>query len=275
MVETARLERPRLSRGTVDLREELVGAVKRDDFALEYQPLIDLQNGSIAAVEALLRWRHPLLGTIPVADYLPIAEETGLIVPIGERVLDEACRQLRTWHLGFSRLPSLSVSINISLRQLGEPGFVKGVAAALDRWEILAEWLTLELSPGCGTLVGPATALAHLGVSLVLDDFGAGDTLLDLRVLPITGVKLHAAFVTAAAGPVEEGVFAEALLAIAQARRVTTMGKGVETRAQARRLANLGCDLAQGYLYSKPLGPEGIGTLLSRGVSAGGARALG
>lgn len=274
MAEMARSDRTRPPREAVDLRQELDLAVKRNDFALEYQPLIDLQTGAIAAVEALLRWRHPLLGTIPVGDYLPIAEENGLIVPIGERVLEEACRQLRTWHLGFSRLPSLSVSINVSPRQLGEPGFADGVAAALERAEVLAEWLTLELAPGCGVHAEMAAALAELGVRLVLDDFGAGNTLLDLRSLPIGGVKLHAAFVTTAAGSREEGVFAEALLSIAQARGVMTMGKGVETRAQARRLANLDCDLAQGFLYSKPLGPEGIGTLLSRGILSGGARAL-
>jgi EAL domain-containing protein (putative c-di-GMP-specific phosphodiesterase class I) len=267
-------ERPRLARGPVDLRSELEQAVERNDFGLEYQPIIDLQTGAIAAVEALLRWRHPLLGTIPIADYLPIAEETGLIVPIGERVIEAACRQLRTWHLGFSRLPSLAVSVNLSPLQLGAPGFPAFVAECLERNDVMAEWLGLELAPGCGSLVEPAQELAGIDVRLCLDDFGAGDTLLDLLRLPISAVKLHAPFVVASTGPNEEGVFAEALLAIAQARGLVTMGKGVETRTQARRLANLGCNLAQGFLYSKPLGPEGIGTLLSRGVLTGGARAI-
>jgi EAL domain-containing protein (putative c-di-GMP-specific phosphodiesterase class I) len=226
-------------------------------------------------VEALLRWRHPLLGTIPVADYLPIAAETGLIVPIGERVIDAACRQLRTWHLGFSRLPSLAVSVNIAAQQLAAPGFVANLQAALERSDVMPEWLLLELAPGCGLLQEPAQAVADLGVRMALDDFGAGDTLLDLARLPISVVKLHAAFVATSAGDKQDGVFAEALLAIAQARGLQTMGKGVETRAQARRLANLACTLGQGYLYSKPLGPESIGTLLARGVLGGGARAVG
>jgi len=269
-------ERPaRLPRDPIDLRVELERAVEGDHFGLEYQPIIDLQTGAIAAVEALLRWRHPLLGTIPVADYLPIAAETGLIVPIGERVIDAACRQLRTWHLGFSRLPSLAVSVNIAAQQLAAPGFVANLQAALERSDVMPEWLLLELAPGCGLLLEPAQAVADLGVRMALDDFGAGDTLLDLTRLPISAVKLHAAFVATAAGGKEEGVFAEALLAIAQARGLQTMGKGVETRAQARRLANLACTLGQGYLYSKPLGPEGIGTLLARGVLGGGARAVG
>ena len=268
-------ERNRLPRDPLDLRAELEQAVEREDFGLEYQPIIDLQTGAIAAVEALLRWRHPLLGTIPIVDYLPIAEETGLIVPIGERVIEAACRQLRTWHLGFSRLPGLAVSINLSPLQLGAPGFAEFVASSMERNEVMPDWLNLELAPGCGGLQGPAEEISALGVRFCLDDFGAGDTLLDLFRLPISAVKLHAPFVVASTGPNEDGVFAEALLAIAQARSLVTMGKGVETRAQARRLANLGCNLAQGFLYSKPLGPEGIGTLLSRGVLAGGARAVG
>lgn len=268
-------ERSRLTRDRIDLRAELESAVEREDFGLEYQPIIDLHSGAIAAVEALVRWRHPLLGTIPVGDYLPIAVETGLIVPIGQRVLETACRQLHTWHQGFARLPSLGVSVNLAPRQLNAPGLLADVADALERWEVVPEWLTLELGPGCGALLEATTALADLGVRLALDDFGAGDTVRDLRRLPVSAVKLHSDFVTIAAGPKEDGVFAEALLAIGQARGVLTMGKGVETRAQARRLANLGCDLAQGFLYSKPLGPEGIGTLLSRGVLTGGIRTLG
>ncbi len=266
---------PRLPRDPIDLRTELERAVEGDHFGLEYQPIIDLQSGAIAAVEALLRWRHPLLGTIPVDDYLPMAAETGLIVPIGERVIDAACRQLRTWHLGFSRLPSLTVSVNVAAQQLGAPGFVDHLGAALERSDVTPEWLMLELAPGCGRLQEPAEAVASLGVQMALDDFGAGDTLLDLARLPISAVKLHAAFVATSAGTRQDGVFAQALLTIAQTRGLQTMGKGVETRAQAKRLADLDCTMGQGYLYSKPLGPEGIGTLLARGVVGVGARAVG
>jgi EAL domain-containing protein (putative c-di-GMP-specific phosphodiesterase class I) len=266
---------PRLPRDPIDLRTELERAVEGDHFGLEYQPIIDLQSGAIAGVEALLRWRHPWLGTIPVGDYLPIAAETGLIVPIGERVIDAACRQLRTWHLGFSRLPSLTVSVNVAAQQLGAPGFVDHLGAALKRSDVRPQGLMLELTPGCGGLGEPAKEVASLGVQLALDDFGAGDTLLDLAHLPISAVKLHAAFVATSTGTRQDGVFAQALLTIAQTRGLQTMGKGVETRAQAKRLADLDCTLGQGYLYSKPLGPEGIGTLLARGVLSVGARTVG
>ena len=124
-------------------------AVQRNEFGLEYQPIIDLTSGSIAAVEALLRWRHPLLGTIAPGDYLPLAEESGLIVPIGERVLDAATRQLRTWHLGFARMQSLTVNVNVSRRQLTDPGFVEHVETVLRRSDLSPAALTLELGPDC------------------------------------------------------------------------------------------------------------------------------
>lgn len=264
--------RTRTTRAPVDLGKDLEGAVERNEFGLEYQPIIDLQTGNIAAVEALLRWRHPLLGTIPPTDYLPIAEASGLIVPIGQRVLETAVRQLRTWHLGFARMQGLGMNINISPRQLARPDFAAIVDAALDKVEISPVSVTFELSSGCAECLDATLELRDLGINLALEDFGAGTTLEDVRRLPVNALKLHSSFVSLAAGPPEDVAFAESLLAIARARNLTTTGKGVETRDQARRLAALGCDLAQGYLYSKPLGPEGIGTLLARGrVSFAGA----
>src|SRR6476646_250477 len=121
----------RLNRDPLDLQHELEGAVERNEFGVEYQPIIDLQSGAIAAVEALIRWRHPLLGTIPPADYLPLAEQTGLIVPIGERVLETALKQLRTWHLGFARMQGLGMNVNVSARQLARIDFAAFVDQTL------------------------------------------------------------------------------------------------------------------------------------------------
>jgi EAL domain-containing protein (putative c-di-GMP-specific phosphodiesterase class I) len=255
----------RLPRDPIDLQQELERAVERNEFGVEYQPIIDLQTGAIAAVEALLRWRHPLLGTIPPSDYLPLAEETGLIVAIGERVLDSATRQLRTWHLGFARMQSLGLNLNVAPQQLRAPGFLEAVDRALEEAELSPMSLTMELGPGSGSHLDEAHGLRSLGVNLALEDLGTRTTLEDVRRLPVSAVKLHTSFVGLADGPAEDSVFTEALLSIAQARGLVTIGKGVETRDQARRLAAMGCDLAQGYLYSKPLGPEGIGTLLARG----------
>jgi EAL domain-containing protein (putative c-di-GMP-specific phosphodiesterase class I) len=258
-------ERARTQRPTIDLADELEQAVERNEFGLEYQPIIDLVTGAIAAVEALLRWRHPLMGTIPPGDYLPLAEETGLIVPIGERVLDAATRQLRTWHLGFARMQSLTVHVNISARQLTDPALLAHVETVLQRSDLDPASLTLELGPECSDQVAPIDELADLGVGLALEDFGYGSSLDVVRVLPLSIVKLHPSFASLAAGDEEDVAFAEGLLSLCRARDLRTIGKGVETRDQARRLAVLGCDMAQGYLYSKPLGSEGIGTLLARG----------
>jgi EAL domain-containing protein (putative c-di-GMP-specific phosphodiesterase class I) len=268
-------ERQRLTRDPIDLQHELELAVERNEFGLEYQPIIDLQTGAIAAVEALLRWRHPLLGTIAPGEYLPLAEQTGLIVPIGERVLDAATRQLRTWHLGFARMQSLVVNVNVAPQQLASAGFAELVTRALQNADISPGSLTLELSAGSAAYLETATAIRDLGVNLAIEDFGIGASLDDVRKLPVTAVKLHPSFVSLAAGPPEDVVFVESLLSVARSRGLTTTGKGVETRDQARRLASLGCNLGQGFLYSKPLGPEGIGTLLARGrLSFGSVRPM-
>ena len=244
---------------------ELEGAVERSEFGLEYQPIIDLGTGAIAAVEALLRWRHPLMGTIAPADYLPLAEETGLIVPIGERVLDAATRQLRTWHLGFARMQSLRVNVNISARQLADPGLLGHLQTVLHRSDLDPSALTLELGADCADQAEAIDALADIGVGLAIEDFGFGSSLDVVRTLPLSIVKLHPSFASMATGKDDDLAFAEGLLSLCRARDLRTIGKGVETRDQARRLAVLGCDMAQGYLYSKPLGSEGIGTLLARG----------
>lgn len=269
-------ERQRTQRPPIDLAVELERAVERNEFGLEYQPIIDLGSGSIGAVEALLRWRHPLMGTIAPADYLPLAEETGLIVPIGERVLDAATRQLRTWHLGFARMQSLKVNVNVSPRQLGDPGLFEHVTTVLQRSDLDPASLTLELGSECSSYPEEIRALAGLGVGLALEDFGQGSSLDDVRELPLTIVKLHPSFATMAAGNEEDVTFAEGLLQLCRGRGLYTIGKGIETREQARRLAVLGCDMAQGYLYSKPLGSEGIGTLLARGrvTAPAGVRSL-
>ena len=162
----------RTQRPTIDLAEELERAVDRNEFGLEYQPIIDLSSGSIGAVEALLRWRHPLMGTIAPAEYLPLAEETGLIVPIGERVLDAATRQLRTWHLGFARMQALKVNVNISPRQLTDPGLLEHIETVLQRSDLDPASLTLELGTGCAAHPEPIAALAEMGVGLALEDFG-------------------------------------------------------------------------------------------------------
>ena len=268
------LERNVPDRARSDLRSELRQAVERQEFLVEYQPVIELRTGAVRAVEALVRWRHPVRGTIPPAEFLPLAEETGDIRAIGEWVLRRACTHARAWQLASPRDSVVSVSVNLSARQLQDPNAFAVVDEALTQTELPAQSLVLELTGGGApeSVLPVLEELRSLGVGLALDDFGGQSTLADLRRLPVDLVKLERSFVVDAAGPPRDSAFVEALLGIAQARDLGTVAKGVETREQARRLQALGCDMAQGYLYSKPLGTEGIAALLSRGRTPGLAR---
>jgi EAL domain-containing protein (putative c-di-GMP-specific phosphodiesterase class I) len=162
-------------------------------------------------------------------------------------------------------MQSLRMNVNISPCQLTHPDLLGRVQTYLQRSDLDPMSLTLELGAGCGQYPQQIAALADIGVGLALEDFGEGSSLDEVRTMPLTIVKLHPSFAGLAAGKDDDVAFAESLLALCRARGLATIGKGVETREQARRLAVLGCDMAQGYLYSKPLGSEGIGTLLARG----------
>ncbi len=262
------MERTSAGKDRTDLAAELRGAVQRQEFLVEYQPVIELRTGAVRAVEALVRWRHPVRGTIQPGEFLPLAEETGQIEEIGAWVLERACTQGRSWQLGSPRGGdvAIDVSVNVSVRQLQDRRVIGAVAETLRTADLPSDSLVLELAGGGIDPTLPALQeLRELGIRLALDDFGGQSSLADLRRLPVDIVKVDRSFVVDAAGPPADAAFVEALLRIAHVRGLETVAKGVETRDQARRLQALGCDMAQGYLYSKPLGPEGIGALLSRG----------
>ncbi|MBA2557543.1 MAG: EAL domain-containing protein [Chloroflexi bacterium] len=250
-------------RASFDLAPELRGAVERQEFMVEYQPIVDLRKSQPVGVEALVRWRHPIRGTVPPADFLPLAEETGDIVAIGAWVLDRSCRQARAWQQAGT--PNLFLSVNLSAAQLADAGLRRSVEVALQTCGLEPRHLVLEIAGASGD-AGAATlgALRKLGVSVALDDFGGASSLMDVRSTPCDVVKIDRAFVVDVAGAPGDSAFAEALLSVGQARSLTTVAKGVEERDQARRLAALACDQGQGYLYGKPLGAEGIGALLAR-----------
>jgi EAL domain-containing protein (putative c-di-GMP-specific phosphodiesterase class I) len=252
-----------------DLEAELQRALERQEFTVEYQPVVELRSGAVVGAEALVRWRHPGRGTIPPGEFLPFAEQTGQIKQIGAFVLQKGCRQTRSWQMASPAGSNFVISVNLSATELADPAITGVVTDALTAADLSPASLVLEVSAGGGNSSDAALVtldtLRKLGVRVALDDFGAGLTFMLARRLPLDIVKLDRAFVVDVAGRPADSSFAEALLMIGRARGLQTVAKGVETQDQARRLLALGCDMAQGYLYSKPLGAEGIGAVLARG----------
>ena len=238
------------------LQADLRGAVERDEFRLLYQPVVEIGTRRLVGAEALLRWQHPTRGLLTPADFLLVAEETGLIVQIGRWVLASATAEASRW---LELAPNFaSITVNLSARELLDPGLPALVASALTASGLPAERLVLEITEGI--LVeqgGTLDALAHLralGVRLAMDDFGTGfSSLGNLRRLPIHIVKIDQSFVLALDGRTRNEAVVEAILRLCEALGYQPIAEGVETEAQAASLLAMGCNLGQGYLFAKPL----------------------
>jgi EAL domain-containing protein (putative c-di-GMP-specific phosphodiesterase class I) len=257
--------------GSEELRADLEKAIDRGEFRLEFQPVVRLGGGQVAGAEALIRWRHPRRGTIAPNDFLPLAEQSGLIDPIGEFVLDQAARAAVTWPRTNDR-PGF-VSVNVMPNQLRKSGAAARmlhliVEAGLDPTLMTVE-LTSGISGDATTIVAALDELREAGVGVALDDFGMATSLADLKRLPIDQVKLAREFVGAINGPAEDSAFALSLINIADVRGVDVVAKGVESREQAWRLAELGCRYGQGFFFSKPLGASGVLAVLRQGTLRG------
>jgi diguanylate cyclase (GGDEF)-like protein len=246
---------------------ELRMAVERHELVLHYQPKVDLARGCVTGVEALMRWRHPERGFVGPAEFIGIAEETGVIARIGSWVLFEAVRQARSW-VDRLELDRFSVAVNVSARQLSERGFLDDVARALDERRWPAEWLTLELTESVlvdedDDSVVMLEDLKGLGVRLAIDDFGTGYSSLSyLHRFPVDVVKVDRAFV----GPLDDhgggSPIVAAVTQMAHALGLRVAAEGVERRAQLDGLRALGVELGQGYLFSAPLEPGDLAALL-------------
>ena len=232
-------------------------ALEEDQLFLEYQPELALRSGDVFGVEALLRWAHPERGVVPPLEFLPIAEDSGLIVPIGRWVLHTACAQAQRWHdeLG-DRAPVMAV--NVSARQLTRSDVAEDVAAALASSGLDPRKLCIEVTESI--LLEDAEAaratllrLSELGVSIAMDDFGTGySSLSHLRELPVDIVKIDRSFVDGLGRSDGDAALVGAVIAMAQALGIVTIAEGVETDAQAEWLRERGCDLGQGYLFARP-----------------------
>ncbi|WP_147376810.1 EAL domain-containing protein [Noviherbaspirillum saxi] len=239
------------------IANQLRRALARDELALHFQPQIDMVQGRILSAEALLRWRQPERGFIPPSEFIPVAEETGLIVGIGEWVLTQACAQLRRWHDAGHR--QLSIAVNLSARQLMQPDFAHTVAEILDRHGIAPSSLDLEITesmlmhPGEENLT-PLTRLSEMGVQLSVDDFGTGYSSLSyLKRFPIHALKIDQSFVSGIGCAQNDAAITNAIIAMAHSLNLKVIAEGVETAEQAAFLREHHCVMAQGYYYSKPV----------------------
>jgi diguanylate cyclase (GGDEF)-like protein len=251
---------------------ELRRAVERGEFELYYQPLVTLETGRITELEALVRWQHPERGIVQPLEFIPLAEETGLIVALGAWVLDAACRQMCEWQRRFPRPDGdapLALSVNISLRQFLEPGFAGHVAETLRASRLDAQSLKLEITESFAVDDPDRTRrtleeLRALGVRIYLDDFGTGySSLGHVHQLPLDAVKIDRAFVTRMDQSVMHLQLVHTVRALARNIGVLAVAEGVETEAQLRTLRALGCESAQGYLFSRPVPAGDIERLLA------------
>jgi diguanylate cyclase len=259
------------------LERDLRHALERGQLHLHFQPVVQLPDGSIEGFEALLRWSHPSHGDIPPVRFIPIAEESGLIVEIGCWVLQEACRWLARWRRDVPLAINLYVAVNVSARQLRDGVFLETVKSALCDNDLPGEALALELTESL-LMENPTAAanllaaLRQLDIRLLIDDFGTGySSLAYLKRFPVDTVKIDQSFVEALdrEDTSEESLVA-AIIAMAGALGMTTIAEGVETARQESRLIELGCRAVQGFLYSRPVPPEAVPGMLRRFAESNG-----
>ncbi|MEI6556985.1 MAG: EAL domain-containing protein [Rhodospirillaceae bacterium] len=248
------------------LKNDLRTAIERDEFSIHYQPLIDLSSGVIIGAEALLRWLSPDHGQVPPTRFIPIAEESGLIVPMGLWVLREVCRQGRLWReAGF---PDLRLAVNISAIQLHSPNFVDTVRELITESGMPSEWLELELTESVLIAEGNQTLdvindLKRLGVRLAIDDFGTGYSCLSyLHKLKTDKLKIDRSFVSGLTINPDSDAIVTTILQMAETMNMITLAEGVETAAQANFLKNKNCQECQGYLFGRPVPAVEFGQLV-------------
>jgi EAL domain-containing protein (putative c-di-GMP-specific phosphodiesterase class I) len=241
------------------LEQELRRALANDEFELFYQPKVNLASGSMSGMEALLRWRHPERGLVSPAEFIPTLEETGLIVPVGEWVLREACRANRRWQ--DQGLPALTVSVNVSPEQLRREDFTDVVADVLTDTGLQSGYLELEMTESCLLEETEASAamlraLKSLGVRIAIDDFGTGyASMTYLKRYPVDVLKIDQSFMQRLSSKSEDTAIVTAIMALVHSLRLEVVAEGVETAQQLTFLYALGCNVIQGFLFSRPL-PE-------------------
>jgi len=249
-------------------KNDLRQALDERQFVLYYQPEVELATRKIVGLEALIRWNHPQRGLIPPMDFIPLAEENGLILPIGDWGLAEACKQIQKWCLEDSQCGSLRICVNLSARQFSREGLADHVEALLLQSGVSSRQLGLEMTessliPNMGIALEVLGTLRKLGVSLLMDDFGTGYSSLSyLHSFPFDVLKIDRSFV----GRMTEGDQAlqivRTIVELARVLGMDVVAEGIETREQYRLLRQMGCRFGQGFLFARPLSPEAITQML-------------
>lgn len=252
------------------LENNLRIALEKNEFILYYQPLIDLTTNKIFGVEALLRWQHPKLGIIPPLEFIPLAEEIGLIIPISEWVLRAACIQQVKWHkLGF---PTLQIAINVSAQQLKHRNFVEIIKKIIDETKVNPKNIEFELTESIlihnrESINTKLKSLKEMGVNLVIDDFGTGYSSLSyLKLFPIDKIKIDQSFVHYISSDPEDTAIIAAIMSVAKTLKLRVLAEGVENAEQLNFLRNIQCKEAQGYYFSRPLTTENVTEILQKNI---------
>jgi EAL domain-containing protein (putative c-di-GMP-specific phosphodiesterase class I) len=254
------------------MERRLRRAIERDEFLLHFQPLIRIADRRIIGFEALVRWQEPGNGLVPPGSFIPLAEETGIILPLGERVLRMACRQMKSW-LDAGHDVS-TIAVNLSARQFHLPDIDQIVSGILQETQLPAEYLELELTEGALIEQGIGAemrlgALRKLGVRVSIDDFGTGYSSLSyLKRFPISKLKVDQSFVRDIPGDPADMEITSAIIGLARNLHLDCIAEGVETEAQLDYLRDQGCGYAQGYLFSKPVPAADAEALLGQGILA-------
>ena len=242
------------------MEAELRRAVEEEEFLVHYQPVVALESGEVRGLEALVRWRHPVYGLIPPDEFVPLAEQTGLIVPIGRWVLQEACRRMRLWQEEHPSDPVLALSVNVSARQFRRPNLAEEILQVLEKNELDPRHLQLEITEGVMVHHASAAAalreLEGLGVRVAMDDFGTGYSNLSyVKRLPVNALKIDRSYVAGLGKNDEDTAIVHATVAFAKALGLSLTAEGIENAEQLTLLKDAGCEHGQGYHFAKSL-PE-------------------
>jgi EAL domain-containing protein (putative c-di-GMP-specific phosphodiesterase class I) len=257
------------------LENDLKRSLEREEFVVHYQPIVSLETGKVLSLEALMRWDHPERGLVPPSEFIPVAEDTDLIVDIGRWVLKEACSQVRQWQDRYLSAPPLRVNVNLSAKQLHESDLAHDIAEVLAETDLGPRNLELEITENVVMEDAQATlailgTVKSLGVGLAIDDFGTGySSLAHLKSLPIDTLKIDGLFIAGLGESIREEVIVTAIIGLAHGLGLTVIPERVETAEQLQRLHEMGCDMVQGFYFSRPLPAEAVGALLRRNFLSG------